>query len=202
MRSKHCSKRRYNQRSKGGRKCRLLTIRRFTESSSRHTPLAPSRLIFAGVIPILDDEPPHGEPVPMNLQSRPLPASTTILPPMSASSGCSSGAKSWKAHAALMSASPLTWSSFARSHLPSAASNAPKKKPHPCTRVMKSGTSYDIVKIKDLLPPISELMVRHGHETRRIGTIMFMRCPFHEERSHSCQIDDPLGRHCYITMKG
>jgi len=68
---------------------------------------------------------------------------------------------------------------------------------------MKSGTSYDIVKIKDLLPPISELMARHGHETRRVGTAMFMRCPFHEEKSPSCQIDDTLGKfHCFGCGKG
>ena len=68
---------------------------------------------------------------------------------------------------------------------------------------MKSGTSYDIVRIKDQLPPISELMGRHGHQTRRVGTAMFMCCPFHEEKSPSCQIDDTLGRfHCFGCGKG
>ena len=68
---------------------------------------------------------------------------------------------------------------------------------------MKSGTSYDIVRIKEKLPAISELMARHGHETRRVGTAMFMRCPFHEEKSPSCQVDDTLGRfHCFGCGKG
>jgi hypothetical protein len=68
---------------------------------------------------------------------------------------------------------------------------------------MKTGTSYDMVRIKDMLPPISELMGRHGHETRRVGTAMFMCCPFHEEKSPSCQIDDGSGRfHCFGCGRG
>lgn len=68
---------------------------------------------------------------------------------------------------------------------------------------MKSGTSYDIVRIKEKLPAISELMARQGHTTRKVGTAMFMCCPFHEEKSPSCQIDDTLGRfHCFGCGKG
>lgn len=64
---------------------------------------------------------------------------------------------------------------------------------------MKSpGVSYDIVRIKAQLPPLSEMLTKDGHTLRRAGTAMFMRCPLHEEKSPSCQVDDAAGRfHCF-----
>lgn len=59
-------------------------------------------------------------------------------------------------------------------------------------------TTYDIVRIKELLPPLSELLEKDGHTLRRSGSAMFMRCAFHEEKSASCHVDDATGRfHCF-----
>ena len=58
--------------------------------------------------------------------------------------------------------------------------------------------SYDIVQIKDRLPALSEIMAKDGHALRRSGSAMFMCCPFHEEKSASCSVDDATGRfHCF-----
>lgn len=59
-------------------------------------------------------------------------------------------------------------------------------------------TTYDIVRIKELLPPLSEILDRDGHQLRNAGTAKFMRCAFHEEKSASCHVDDTAGRfHCF-----
>lgn len=58
--------------------------------------------------------------------------------------------------------------------------------------------TYDIVRIKELLPPLSELLEKDGHTLRRSGSALFMRCAFHEEKSASCHVDDATGRyHCF-----
>jgi hypothetical protein len=57
---------------------------------------------------------------------------------------------------------------------------------------------YDITRIKESLPPLSTLFERDGHPVRRSGTARFSCCPFHEERTPSCQVDDDTGRfHCF-----
>ncbi|MEI6178742.1 MAG: CHC2 zinc finger domain-containing protein, partial [Verrucomicrobiota bacterium] len=57
---------------------------------------------------------------------------------------------------------------------------------------------YDIARIKDSLPSISALFERAGHSVRRSGSARFACCPFHEEDTPSCMIDDDAGRfHCF-----
>lgn len=59
-------------------------------------------------------------------------------------------------------------------------------------------TSYDIVRIKAQLPALSELLEKDGHQLRRAGTSLFARCPFHEEKSASLNVNDTTGRfHCF-----
>ena len=65
---------------------------------------------------------------------------------------------------------------------------------------MKSGT-YDLRAVQDALPPLSELFRRDGHEMKRgnsAGTTFFVCCPFHSEKTPSCQVNDDQGRfHCF-----
>lgn len=57
---------------------------------------------------------------------------------------------------------------------------------------------YDLTRIKANLPPISELLTRDGHEIKRSGLATFVCCPFHEEKTPSCRVDDNSGRyHCF-----
>jgi hypothetical protein len=57
---------------------------------------------------------------------------------------------------------------------------------------------YDIPTIKERLPAISALFARDGIAVRRSGSAMFACCPFHEEKTPSCQVDDESGRfHCF-----
>jgi hypothetical protein len=59
-------------------------------------------------------------------------------------------------------------------------------------------TTYDIQRIKDSLPPLSQLFTRDGYAVKRSGSAMFSCCPFHEEKTPSCQVDDDAGRfHCF-----
>lgn len=61
-----------------------------------------------------------------------------------------------------------------------------------------SRKSYDISRIKERLPALSMLLERDGHELRKQGTAIFTRCPFHEESTPSCQVDDRTGKfHCF-----
>lgn len=59
-------------------------------------------------------------------------------------------------------------------------------------------TTFDIQRIKDQLPPLSVLFARDGYPVRRSGTAFFAPCPFHDEKSPSCQVSDDTGRfHCF-----
>ncbi|MES2924185.1 MAG: CHC2 zinc finger domain-containing protein [Verrucomicrobiota bacterium] len=61
-----------------------------------------------------------------------------------------------------------------------------------------SGKGYDIPRIKDKLPALSEMLSRDGHELRKQGSAIFTCCPFHEENTPSCQVDDRTGKfHCF-----
>ncbi len=60
-----------------------------------------------------------------------------------------------------------------------------------------SGT-YDIPAIQRALPLLSEIFQRDGHALKRAGRVIFVCCPFHEEGSPSCQINDDTGKfHCF-----
>jgi hypothetical protein len=57
---------------------------------------------------------------------------------------------------------------------------------------------YDIARIKSSLPAISTFFERDGISVRRSGSARFACCPFHEEKTPSCQVDDDTGRfHCF-----
>lgn len=55
---------------------------------------------------------------------------------------------------------------------------------------------YDIVEIKRRLPALSELLTRDGLEIQRSGGATFVCCPFHEEKSPSCRVDETRF-HCF-----
>jgi hypothetical protein len=55
--------------------------------------------------------------------------------------------------------------------------------------------TYDIQAIKDRLS-VSDVMRRDGHEPRRMGAGWFVRCPFHEEKSASCKVEEKKF-HCF-----
>jgi hypothetical protein len=58
--------------------------------------------------------------------------------------------------------------------------------------------TYDIVRILEGLPDLSSMLAADGHETRRLGSGLFMCCPFHEEKTPSCKIDtDTQKFHCF-----
>lgn len=58
--------------------------------------------------------------------------------------------------------------------------------------------SYDIQEILDRLPPLTQLFERDGHSPRKSGSAWFAPCPFHDEKSPSCQINDERGKfHCF-----
>ena len=60
------------------------------------------------------------------------------------------------------------------------------------------GTSYDIGEILDKLPELTQIFERDGHVARKIGTAWFVPCPFHEEKSPSCQVSNDRRKfHCY-----
>jgi hypothetical protein len=79
----------------------------------------------------------------------------------------------------------------------------------PLTRRSKSPTDavppmthpdgrFDIQAVLDRLPAISTFFERDGHTPKRSGAALFCCCPFHEERTPSCQILDDHGKfHCY-----
>lgn len=57
---------------------------------------------------------------------------------------------------------------------------------------------FDIQAVLDRLPAISTFFERDGHIPKRSGAALFCCCPFHEERTPSCQILDDHGKfHCY-----
>lgn len=57
---------------------------------------------------------------------------------------------------------------------------------------------FDIVRIKQSLPPLSEMLEKCGHSIRRSGGALFTCCPFHEEKTPSCRVDDETGKfHCF-----
>ena len=59
-------------------------------------------------------------------------------------------------------------------------------------------TSYDISAILDRLPEFTRIFERDGHKPQRIGTAWFALCPFHDEESPSCQINNERRRfHCF-----
>jgi hypothetical protein len=58
--------------------------------------------------------------------------------------------------------------------------------------------AYDIERIRASLSPLSSYFLADGYELRRAGRKLFTRCPFHNEKSGSCSIDDDRGRfHCF-----
>ena len=58
--------------------------------------------------------------------------------------------------------------------------------------------AYDIERIRASLSPLSTYLAADGHELRRAGSQLFTRCPFHDEKSGSCSVDDHRGRyHCF-----
>lgn len=62
---------------------------------------------------------------------------------------------------------------------------------------------FDIPRIKSQLPSLSQMLERDGHSVRRSGSALFTCCPFHEEKTPSCQVDDDSGRfHCFGCGSG
>lgn len=58
--------------------------------------------------------------------------------------------------------------------------------------------TYDISRIKSMLPSLSEMFNRDGRTLRKMGSTQFAPCPVHEEKTPSCQVDDRTGRfHCF-----
>lgn len=58
--------------------------------------------------------------------------------------------------------------------------------------------TYDIPGIQRALPSLSEIFQRDGHELKKAGRVIFVCCPFHQEKSPSCQINDDTGKfHCF-----
>jgi hypothetical protein len=49
--------------------------------------------------------------------------------------------------------------------------------------------THDIATIKDRLD-LLDIFRRDGHEPRRMGVSLFTRCPFHEEKSPSCKVEE------------
>lgn len=61
-----------------------------------------------------------------------------------------------------------------------------------------SANSYDIVRIKERLPSLSDLLTRDGHTLRRVGSAVFLCCPFHTEDTASCQVNERQNKyHCF-----
>jgi len=58
--------------------------------------------------------------------------------------------------------------------------------------------THDIPRILAGLPDLAAMMAADGHETRRLGSGLFLCCPFHEEKSPSCKIDPDTDKfHCF-----
>lgn len=58
--------------------------------------------------------------------------------------------------------------------------------------------TYDIPEILDRLPTLTDLFRRDGHDPRKSGSAWFVVCPFHQEKSPSCQVNDDRRKfHCY-----
>jgi hypothetical protein len=63
--------------------------------------------------------------------------------------------------------------------------------------------TFDIGAIQRALPLLSDLFQRDGHEVKRAGHAMFFCCPFHAEKSPSCQVNDDTGKfHCFGCGEG
>ena len=61
-----------------------------------------------------------------------------------------------------------------------------------------SSHTYDIPAILDRLPEFTLLFERDGHTPHRSGGGWFVACPFHDERSPSCNINNERQKfHCY-----
>ena len=62
----------------------------------------------------------------------------------------------------------------------------------------RPSSRFDLAAVLDRLPAISDFFTRAGNEPKKIGSAMFAFCPFHTEKTRSCQVIDAKGKyHCY-----
>jgi hypothetical protein len=63
---------------------------------------------------------------------------------------------------------------------------------------MTANPRYDARTVLDRLPPLSDFFTRDENPPQRIGSAWFAFCPFHSEKTRSCQVNDDKGKfHCY-----